>query len=346
MEQAAYDDEDVVPWRPFIAGDGGLKVLLPTNPTEQTLTMKTSIGRVEVHGFRSEYDGVVYLATYSECHPRLYLDEYVELLDAPLEHWVPGAKRRKALGERSLPGWGTGGPREDDFALPSRKRGLRWIARRRWLECQGYFYQAIAVTPEAQADSAEVAHYLGSLEAVPIAVDPRGLTRAWKRKTSKDDGFTVLWPERFDDVLIRVVESPRFAAYSTYFIFQRSMGFAVTVVRYGSIQHPGDFPIDTAAAMDDVRDRFLADYHAELVGERPIAHGGRDGREFEAKFTGAAKQVDKSRRHPPGPAVGRVKARLYVSVPRVFLVYVTTQKGQETDKGVETFLDSFHLVVR
>ena len=107
-------------------------------------------------------------------------------------------------------------------------------------------------------------------ETVPIAVDRRGLTPAWTRKTSKEEGFTVLWPERCDDTVIRVVPTPtRSAMYSTYFVFQRSMGFAVTVVRYhsGTIMHPVDVPIEEAEALDDVRDRFLSDDHAELLGE-------------------------------------------------------------------------------
>jgi hypothetical protein len=333
--------------RPFIANDGGLKVYLPSDPTERNATLRTGVGPVEVHGFYAEHNGIVYLAAYSECHARLSLLEYVKVLDAPLDQWVPDAERRKPLGERLLAAEGSMGPREEDFALPSRKGGEKLIARRRWMERQGFFYQAIVVMPEARAASAEVAEFLGSLEVAPIAVDRRGLTPAWKRHKSKDEGFTALWPERFDDAMIRVVKTPTWSAsYSTYFVFQRSMGFAVTTIRHypPTLLAPGVLRIGAAEALDSVRDRFLCDYHAELLRERPILLGELVGREFEARFAGATNKEHESRRHPPGPGVGRVKARLYVSLPRVFLVFVTTPNGQDTHKGVESFLNSFRLV--
>ncbi|SIO65098.1 hypothetical protein SAMN05444166_7579 [Singulisphaera sp. GP187] len=163
----------------------------------------------------------------------------------------------------------------------------------------------------------------------------------------KEEGFTVLWPERFDDVLIRFVTTPtRLASYSTYFVFQRSMSFAVTVIRHDppTILAPDVLRIEAGESLDSVRDRFLCDFHAELLGERPILLGALVGREFEARFTGAANKEHESRRHPPGPGVGRVKARLYLSNPRVLRVFVTTPNGQETHKGLESFLDSFRLV--
>ena len=311
-------EADGAAWRPFIPSGGGLKVDLPSDPAEQEATSKTGVGRVKIQGFRCEHQGAIYLAAYSELHPRLDLDDHVKVLDAPLDHWVTGAGRRKPLGERLLPGLDPDGPREADFALPSRKGGEKWIARRRWIQRGWYVYQAIVVSPERLSDSADSARFLGSLEAVPIVVDRRGLTPAWTRKRSKDDGFTVLWPDRFDDALIRVVTNPsRSAAYSTYFVFQRSMGFAVTVARYHppSIMSPIPLRIEPAEVMDDVRDRFLSDYHAELLGEQLILRGGLAGRQFEAKFTDDTQEAGRSVRQPPGPGVERVTARLYAAIP-------------------------------
>jgi hypothetical protein len=334
--------EEVITWKTFVADDGGLKFLMPSDPTEVIVSLRTDAGPVKIHGFRSEVDDIVYLATYSERPARLNTTDYLKLLDLPLDQWVPGAIRRKSLGEQLLKGDGPL-PRQEDFALPLRKGGVRRIVRRRWMERQGFFYQAIALVPQSRADSPAVAKFLDSLEAVPIKADRRGLTPAWKPRRSSDEGFTVLWPERFDDALIRVVKVPRPAGYSTYFVFQRSMGFAVTVVRFypPSISNPGGFHIDAGEAVDDVRDRFLSDYQAESLVERPIDHRGVAGREFVARFTEAAKREDVSRRYPPGPGVGRVRARLFASGPRVFQVYVTTPDGADTAKGVETFLDSF-----
>ena len=176
--------------------------------------------------------------------------------------------------ERLLIGQERGEPREEDFALPSRKGGVKWIARRRWMVRQGFFYHAIAVMPETCSTSADVARFLGSLETVPIAVDRRGLTPAWTRKTSKEEGFTVLWPERFDDTVICVVPTPtRSAMNSTYFVFQRSMGFAVTVVRYhsGTIMHPVNVPIEEAEAWMTWRDRFLSESLRTIRGFHPSA---------------------------------------------------------------------------
>ncbi len=65
--------------RRFIASEGGLKVDLPSDPTELKTTLRTGVGPVKVHGFRSKHDGVVYLAAYSECHARLDMLEYVKL---------------------------------------------------------------------------------------------------------------------------------------------------------------------------------------------------------------------------------------------------------------------------
>ena len=121
------------------------------------------------------------------------------------------------------------------------------------------------------------------------------------------------------------------------------MGFAVTTVRYNpaSILNPIAPRIDADEAMDDVRDRFLADYHAELSGERPVTARGFPGREFEAKLMESKDPQPMTRHHPPGPGVGHVKARLFALADRVYLVYVTTPEGRGSKKGVETFLDSF-----
>jgi hypothetical protein len=238
MKGPEADDEEAggPSWKRFIASEGGFQVDLPSDPARQDATVKTGVGSVKIHGFRAEHDVIVFLGTYSECSARLSLLEYVKILDAPLDLWVPGAGRRKSLGERLLPRGGPRGPREEDFSLPSRKGGVKWIARRRWMERQGHFYQAIAVLPVSQAASAHVARFLESLEPIPIAVDRRGLTPAWKRPRSKNDGFSALWPERFDDPLIRVVKTPtRSLAYSTSFVFQRRMGFAVMMIRTGGM---------------------------------------------------------------------------------------------------------------
>src|SRR5262249_17905008 len=143
----------------------------------------------------SMHNGILYLAAYSECHARLSALEYMMVRDGPLDEWVPGARRRKLLGERLVVGGGPKGPREDDFALPTRKGGGKLIARRRWMERQGFFYQAIVVLPENVAETASVARFFESLEAAPVAVDPRGLTPAWTRHKAMDEGFTALWPE-------------------------------------------------------------------------------------------------------------------------------------------------------
>jgi hypothetical protein len=338
---------DGIHWRPFVASAGGLKVDLPSDPTERNAIVKTSRGRMKVHGFHSMHNGILYVAAYSECHARLSVHEYVKVRDGPLDEWVRGARRRKPLGERLVVGGGPRGPREDDFALPTRKEGGKLIARRRWMERQGCFYQAIVVLPETLAGAASVARFFESLEPVPIAVDRRGLTPAWTRHMARDEGFTALWPERFDDPLIRVVMTPtRSAAYQTYFVFKRSMGFSVTVIHYRppTILYPGELRIEAAEVMDDVRDRFLSDYDAVLLTERPIRLGELAGREFEAKFTVTTRLEDGSRRHPPGPGVEHVKARLYASGNRAFLVYVTTPAGLKSHKGIETFLDSFQLL--
>src|SRR5262249_51792048 len=162
---------------------------------ELTATLKAGVGLVAVHGFRAEHDGIVYLAAYAECHARLDIYEYRTILDVPLDRWVPGAGRRRELGERLLRGQMIpGAPREADFGLSSRKGGHKWIARRRWMERQGFLYQAIAVMPATRAESADVARFLDSLESVPIALDRRGLTPSWRRTRCGDDGFAVLWP--------------------------------------------------------------------------------------------------------------------------------------------------------
>ena len=347
MGNETYGEEaDGIPWRPFVASGGGLKIDLPSDPTEQNATLRTSVGTVKVHGFRAEHDGVVYLAAYSECHARLDLSDYEKVLDAPLDEWVPGARRRKRLGERLLMAEGPGGPREVDFALPSGKDGGKRIARRRWIDRQPFIHQAIVVMPERRAASADVVRFLGSLEAVPIALDRRGLTPTWKRTGSQDDGFSILWPRRLDDWWFHVEKAPtRSVWYRTDFVLQESTGFAITVVRYGPPSifwlDPAEFRMEAAEAMDEVRDRFLSEYQAQLLDERLIHREGLAGREFEARFTGAAKGGDKSRPYPPGPGVRHVRARLYMCKPRVFLVYVTTPDGQETHRGAETFLDSF-----
>ena len=202
--------------------------------------------------------------------------------------------------------------------------------------------------PEDRAESDEVAGFLGSLEAVPIAEDRRGLTPAWRpHKGPTDHGFASLWPERFDDPLIRAVQTPgRSASYLAYFVFQRGMGFSVTVVQYYpmTIWPPGVLRIDAVEAMDDVRDRCLADYHAELLAENPVVVGGLAGREFESRFTGTAPEEVRSRRHPPGPDVAYVRARLFFARPKVYFVYVTTPEGREDHPGIASFLDSFRLV--
>ena len=87
--------------RRFIASEGGLKVDLPSDPTELKTTLRTGVGPVKVHGFRSKHDGVVYLAAYSECHARLDMLEYLRRRDAPLDLWIPGEGRRRSLGSVS-----------------------------------------------------------------------------------------------------------------------------------------------------------------------------------------------------------------------------------------------------
>ena len=346
MVQAAVDgrgDDDA--WKPFVAGAGGLKVLMPPDPTEHVVAEKTSAGFVEVRGFRSDRGGIVYLATYSECPADLYLTEHATLLGSPIDRWLPEAKRRKALGERPFPG-STPTFREEDFSLPAGKGGARKIVRRRWMERQGYFYQAIVLMPEALADAPEVARFLGSLDTVPIEGDDRGLTPAWKNKRSRDDGFSCLWPGRFDNALIHVVAGPKTAGYVTHFVFQRSTGYAVSAIQYDAASplKSGEKEGKAARYHDEVRDRFLADYHAELIAERPIDRGGLAGREFEAKFSDPPNKADRSRKYPPGPGVSHVRGRLYSSDSHVYLIYATTPSGHEADRGVEAFLDSFRLM--
>ena len=342
MGQAAVGDGgDSVDWKPFVASAGGLKILMPPDPTERVETEKTGAGPVEIHGFQSDREGIVYLATYSPCPAHLSGTEYTKVLDSTVNRWIPEAKRRKVLGERPLR---DSSPihREEDFSLVSREGGIKKIIRRRWMERQGYFYQAIVLMPEARADAPEVARFLASLDTSPIEGDARGLSPAWKVTRSGDHGFSALWPGRLDDGFIHVTKGRKTAGSVTFFVFEKSMGYAISAVQYDAFSplKPGEKQGKAAEYFDEVRDYFLARYHADLTGERPIESGGLAGREFEAKF---AEKTDQSRKHPPGPGVTHVRARLYSSGSHVYMIYVTTSPGQEADKGAATFFDSFRL---
>lgn len=331
-------------WREVVDGPGGLRATMPAEPVERRRTEFTSVGPVGVRGFQAEWGGATFLATCSKIPSQAHNTDYVRLLDAPLDGLVVGGKRRRPLGERlsGLPN--PLGPRQDDFALPKRRDGVARIARRRWMERQGHFYQAIAVLPSALDASPVVERFLRSLAAIPIALDRRGLTPAWQRRVAdRDHGFAVLWPERLDDFAIRVTSTATGSLHrATYFTFQVSLGVAVAVHDY----HPPwlrprhELRIDPAEMIADVRDRFLAEHDAELLDDRRLV----DRHDFTARFrTPTPAGASEMRARPPGLGAARVEARIYPGANRAWLVYATTPDDRE-HRGAASYLESFERV--
>ena len=170
------------------------------------------------------------------------------------------------------------------------------IARCRWMQWQGHLYQAIVVVPRSRADSPDIAKFLGSLVAIPLEEDNRGLTRAWQPIRSREEGFTVLWAEVFRELdgTIHVVEArPWSVAGRTFFTFQRSMGFAVAVDHYYPPRILNGWGLPCRCGRGPEGQPLPVPLHplcAELLAERPIDRG-LAGRELEAKLPDSPKQT-------------------------------------------------------
>ena len=146
-------------WKEFSSSEGSFSILMPGEPTEQTKTVNTKAGAIDLHLFIFQQKNVAYFVSYVEYQEELVQANNAEkLLDGARDGAVSNVQG-KLLNEVSIslekyPG------REIRIQVPD---GKHTIQTRMYL-VKNRLYQVMIVTPKEDSFSKDVTKFLDSFK--------------------------------------------------------------------------------------------------------------------------------------------------------------------------------------
>jgi hypothetical protein len=314
-----------VAWLVFNSKEGAFTVLMPNNPTQETQSIDTDLGKMESHLASCAFDDrAAFIASYCD-FPQVVTEQTAinRILDGARNQLL-ASERRKLLSETRITLDGYFG-REIRIEIPewSMVTRIYWVKRR--------LYQLIAMTRSDQPAPRNEERFLASFKLQVEVTASLQEPRAWIELASEQGGFTVLMPGKPTEQVMPVPSATGSLEVHIYVsLGQEGIAYMAS---YSDLPSAPADQSQVIRTLDEVRNGQLKKAKGKLLNEITISLDGNPGRELKIETA-------------VGPMIVRiflVNRRLY----QVLAVIPETAAGTEAVvRDTAKFLSSFKVVIR